>query len=438
LPVNYKNFTANKLNVNALVIGTNELWSAVGCPASAENQATAWDTTDNIGQIKQIGTCAGAVNTMNPNPNQVDLCYDCGGTSGKNRVVYGAQGSGGNNVIHVFDGTGLTRNCASSLTNSDTVSSRASLAYLGNSIDKFAIGRTGNDVLIVNNNDLCTVNTTITSAELGSSNFIRGIDVNVHNSQWMVYYGSAGTIAKVAVMDLSTLANLHSLQQTLTANGAGMETNSFFATDSNLTVLKNKVFVTDTTSTGRMWVLDAQGGSNIPAGETKVCIDSNGDRSIGGTDICFVDCNDDGFADSAEGTCGSNGTIGVTNILGQNATNIGFQWGCMFGVSSCTDQNPKTNGVGLVYLLILLILSYAFLVSIHYQALRLINKANVQVMDVLHINPIFLLVMLIVDVGIIWQFKWIDDLIFYSLVAISTVGIVAFGLYKKIVPSGGG
>jgi hypothetical protein len=41
-------------------------------------------------------------------------------------------------------------------------------------------------------------------------------------------------------------------------------------------------------------------------------------------------------------------------------------------------------------------------------------------------------------VGIIWKFGWIEDIIFYSLIVISTVGIVGFGLYRKIVPSGGG
>ena len=271
LPVNYKNYTVNKLDVNALVIGTNELWGAVNCAAGAEHQATAWTTSDNMNQTKQIGTCAGAVNTMNPAPNQVDLCYDCGGSSGMNRVVYGAIGSGGNNVLHVFDGTGLTRNCASSLTNSDTVFSRASIAYLGNSINKFAIARTGNDVLIINNNDLCTVYTTITSTELGSpANYIRGIDVNIHNGQWMVYHSSS-TLAKVAVMDLSSLSNLHNLVITLAGVGSGMETNSFFATDSSTLVIRNKVFETTTSDTARMWTLDDTGTNPSESSTTDFC-----------------------------------------------------------------------------------------------------------------------------------------------------------------------
>lgn len=172
-----------------------------------------------------------------------------------------------------------------------------------------------------------------------------------------------------------------------------------------------------------------QQGSGATSGDATVCIDTNLD---GITDLCFTDSNGDGIAD--------NGILGGLGAYrsNQNVTHLAFEWNCAFGIGSCTNTDPKTNGAGLFLLLIVVIISYAFLVAIHYQALHMINKANVQVMDILNINPILLLVVLIIDIGLTFYLGWIPDLIFYTIITVSVVGIVGFGLYKKIVPSSGG
>lgn len=163
-----------------------------------------------------------------------------------------------------------------------------------------------------------------------------------------------------------------------------------------------------------------------PTGAT-VCIDTTGDTQ---TDLCFTDTNGDGVADA--GPAGALGAL-RTNA---NITNLGFQWNCAIGIGSCTDANPKTNGVGLIYLLVLIILSYAFIVFIHYEAVRMVHKENVQVLDALSVNPWLLIIMLFIDIGITFFLGWIPDLIFYSSVAILVGGVAGFGLYKRFTSGG--
>lgn len=154
-----------------------------------------------------------------------------------------------------------------------------------------------------------------------------------------------------------------------------------------------------------------------------VCIDTGND---GITDVCFTDTNGDGVPDA-----GAGGALTALRT-GGNITQLGFSINCAFGIGSCTDQNPKTNGVGLVYFLVLLIISYACLVAIHIKAVQVVRKENVQVMDYLNINPLLLLVVLVVDLGITWQFQWIPDLLFYTIIVIMVAGIAGFAFYKKL------
>lgn len=166
--------------------------------------------------------------------------------------------------------------------------------------------------------------------------------------------------------------------------------------------------------------------SSLPPSSVEVCIDTN---LNGVVDLCFTDTNGDGVAD--------NGDLGSLGAFRSNAnfTQVGFQWFCAFGVGSCTDTNPKTNGVGLFYLMMLVVLSYAFLVFIHIMAITRLAKQQVQVMDMLHINPILLLVMMIIDLGITWKLGWVDDAIL-ALIVVAIAGMTTFGFLKKFGSGG--
>lgn len=158
--------------------------------------------------------------------------------------------------------------------------------------------------------------------------------------------------------------------------------------------------------------------------------DTDGDGIPNSTD---TDDDGDGIPDSSDNSPLGNTQADQTGTI----TDLGTQIFCTVGINkaACTNTDVKTNGVGLFYLTVLIILSYAFIVFIHYQAIKMINKQNIQVMDAVKVNPVLLLVMLIVDVGTAFYLAWIPDLIFYSTI-VTMVGLAGFGIYKQV--KGGG
>lgn len=163
--------------------------------------------------------------------------------------------------------------------------------------------------------------------------------------------------------------------------------------------------------------------SGVDFGSAEVCIDTTLDGIV---DLCFIDTNNDGVADN-----GSSGSLGAFNS-NANVTDMGTQWFCAFNLgNACNDSDVRTNGVGMFYLLVVIILSYAFLVAIHMKAVELAGKSNVTLVDSMKINPVLLLVMLFVDVGLTWYLQWIADIVFYSLVVVIIL-IGGFAIYSKV------
>jgi len=253
----------------------------------------------------------------------------------------------------------------------------------------------------------------ITDVTLGSTGFTLS-DIDVSTLRNEIY--AVGTNSQI--MTVNSTSMLKTWQYILpTASPLNVWGYTITNTSKVATVASNG-------ASTRIIILDSISGGQT--GST-VCIDTTGDTVA---DLCFTDTNGDGVADG-----GDIGSLGVYRS-NANITTFGSFILCGFGINSnaCTDDNPKTNGVGLIYLLVLIIWSYAFLVAIHYTAQTKIAHNNVQVMDVLHINPILLLVMLIIDVGITFYLGWIPDLIFYTTIVL-LVGLAGFGVYKKL---GGG
>lgn len=169
----------------------------------------------------------------------------------------------------------------------------------------------------------------------------------------------------------------------------------------------------------RVGILTLTGGAT---GTSQVCIDTD----LNGTlDLCFTDTNNDGVPD--------NGQLGALGAYRSNSnlTSFATSMFCAFGINTnaCINHDIKTNGAGLSLLAFLILVSYAFLVSIHHTTLHRQGE-TVQVMKTLNINPMLLLVMLVVDVGIAFYLGWIADLIFYTIIVVM-VGLAAFGLYRK-------
>lgn len=163
------------------------------------------------------------------------------------------------------------------------------------------------------------------------------------------------------------------------------------------------------------------GGSQ--SGST-VCIDTTGDTVA---DLCFTDTNGDGVADN-----GVSGSLGVYRS-NTNITSFGNDVFCAFGINqnACTNKDVKTNGVGGSLLAILILISYAFLVSIHIFAQQQLGKQGVVVMHALTIHAVLILVMLIIDTSVAFQLGWIDSVIYYTVIVVM-IGLAGFGFYRVV------
>ena len=187
------------------------------------------------------------------------------------------------------------------------------------------------------------------------------------------------------------------------------------------------IYSRDILSTGGTWV-DQSGDFAMLLTSTNdavdvSCIDTN---LNGDLDLCFTDTNGDGVPDN-----GQAGALGAFNS-NANVTQLGTQWFCAFNIGdACDNEDVKTNGVGVLYTLLIIIFSYALLVSIHIMAVRQLHKEQVQVMDMININPILLIIVLFLDVGFAWYLGFIADEIFYTAMVIP-LGLSALGIFKAI------
>lgn len=255
-------------------------------------------------------------------------CVSCGGSPTVNRVAVQMQGSGGQNVYHIWNTDTLGRICASSFTSS-TVSNANGLIYLGNTVNKFAMARDANDVITTSVSS-CTIVDTITSATMLTGNYIKELSVNTHNNEWYVYSKSASATAQASIMSLSTL---NSLTTTLGMAGASMIRHSMFSVNN-----QNKLFLVDSTTTARMYQLDTASGGNPPESDF-----------VGGVD-CSLPANAQTLLCRLH-TISANGTAlsGATESTTTSLNNLFIQAGLVE-----EGSDIQTNGVGYFIIAIML------------------------------------------------------------------------------------
>ena len=119
------------------------------------------------------------------------------------------------------------------------------------------------------------------------------------------------------------------------------------------------------------------------------------------------------------------GNVILDSIIGgvnpRNITATSGELFCSLGLTDCDNPDITTNGTGMFMLLIIVIVSYAFIIAIHHFAH----------VGIIHINPMFVLLIGIIDVTIAFFLGWIPDYIFYSVIVL-LVGLGGFGLYRII------
>lgn len=121
----------------------------------------------------------------------------------------------------------------------------------------------------------------------------------------------------------------------------------------------------------------------------------------------------------------ANGNVILDSVIGgvnpRNITDTSNDLFCSLGITDCDNTDITTNGTGMFMLLILIIISYAFVVAIHHFAHSPLSN----------INPMLVLLIGIVDITIAFFLGWIPDYIFYSVIVL-LIGLGGFGLYRII------
>jgi hypothetical protein len=143
--------------------------------------------------------------------------------------------------------------------------------------------------------------------------------------------------------------------------------------------------------------------------------------------VCSAFCETDGN----EGLLRCRLEAGSGNALSglvpanQNITSIGTTIGQGVGLIDPDNENPRTNGVGLFYMLITgSFFAIALMTTVHTLNMRGYISASVK-----EIDPIFWLFLVVATVSIAWYLDWIDDIIFAAM-TVGLAGLVAFGVLK--------
>ena len=424
-------------------IGTGGItvFIVVKCSANSERQLLHVGATQILGIGHTEGNCAGGMlNDLVAVTAIASNSYDGNRLNKRLLIMYGScpAGSCGKSYSpSTFAFTGLT--------SGNGFVGATVLTYMGGkgtsadatSNDRFAFGAVGSSnyyitstgpdsgyvytitasagqgtTACVNFNTGCFVD----SAKSGCSSEIRALDFDVVGNKTYVYCSSTQTLSKMVRMYWSS-PNYDDKIDEYQGNFAGQEPDSMAIDNEHHTVIVGYV-----NAQAKFFILE--GFTQAPSGPTTVCIDTNGDTT---TDVCFTDTNGDGVPDA-----GPAGALGAQRS-NANITSFGAQIYCAFGISAdaCTNKDARTNGVGLMYLFLIIIFSYAVLVTIHHEAQKYLGGKDVQVMDALKINPLLLVIMLIVDIGFTWYLHWISDIIFYTMVAVMA-GITTFGIYRQV------
>jgi hypothetical protein len=179
--------------------------------------------------------------------------------------------------------------------------------------------------------------------------------------------------------------------------------------------------VAERTSNG--WYHSTEGELQIIRGSNLVVFTVQ-DASGGTQEICYV-IQGTGQVFCKTYDLDENGNIILDSVIGgvnpRNITDTSGELFCALGLTDCDNPDITTNGTGMFMLLILLLVSYAFVVYIHHVGHKPIGD----------IHPMLVLLIGIIDVTIAFFLGWIPDYVFYSVIVLM-IGLGGFGLYKMI------
>lgn len=302
-----------------------------------------------------------------------------------------------------------------------------------NGIDWLVSGTTATNKFIKVDNS-CNLKTTYTINTITlTDNPIRSLGFSASRHE---IYAYAGASRNSLIVINATKIGATALQSWVNNIYQMSEDHTAFLYNGIMTSPTSQGMVAVGETTKLYWLYWVQSGSNGQSGGSSTRQETYTD-SNGNTCIDIYDTTGSIKLTTFCSNAGSGGHI-ATNTLrlvntGANVSNTGFVLGCGAGFISCTNANAQTNGVGLIILGIVILISYVFVVSIHYGVKHNLMKQNVVLQEVMRVDPFILIVMVFTDVAILWQVKLIPDIYFYSMVVL-IAGFTAFGIYRHTRP----
>jgi hypothetical protein len=343
-------------------------------------------------------------------------CRHCGGVITTTRILTVARAPADASRNIVLHNEALTEQASFSVTG------QMGSVAMANSDGAEYLGNTKNLFLVAQDSALRTISTTgvvanaFTYASVGLVNYVKGFDMDfTGNATYYIWHGSGSVLASITQMNLTSITTAI----------------DFDTSDASI----------GTTISG--WVDGGQGGNSIAVGQdfnsVLVLTDSNKARLYylnGFDDPADDDDEDPVDTGSTNGICnegtvldcvGGNNSVGglATLTSTYNITRIGNIIGQGIGIIDPSNDDIKTNGVGLIFMLIM----GTFFAGSMVATLSQLNTRGWINMSIKEIDPLFWLFLVVGVVSASFYFNWIPDLVFYGMM-VGIAGLVSIGILK--------
>lgn len=432
----YRNFTANAIDMQDALWGFDECNPAppnCGLGGITLYWSYANSTSLLIHLVKEGGTSLmGSVSTVSTvilfTSPIIDIsgCRHCGEVATNTRVfISNGHNTGVSREAVLYNGatmteigsyspTGISTSCTGSGVGG-TATNNGLSEYMGDTVNRFAYTTDTGIIFIGSSTGALSASDCQVSADFSIVNYPRDIEIDEDNNLWYLWHGSTQSLASITQFNL-TYASIDSevdfdvddvtISDTISGYIDGGQPFHSMGVGYNV----NSILLATDSTKGRMLYLDGFTGE-LAEGDTE--------GSTNGI------CNNGTVLDCVGGAGSIGGLANLSPTY--NITEIGTLLGQGVGLISEDNDNPKTNGIGLLYMLMM---GVFFAGSLVYTIATLNSKGWVN-MSVKEIDPLFWLFLVIGVVSASFYVGWIEDIIFYGMM-VGLAGLVSVGILKQL------
>lgn len=350
-------------------------------------------------------SCAGG--SASTRVSDITGCRHCNNSSTTTRImVSSTQTIASNRMVTIFTDTGAQQcgGTGTSMGVSQSIVGTGKAEYLGNVKNLFVMG-TQDEVVTVNPSS-CASATQYTYASQGLVNYVKGIAVDFEDSVYYLHHGtsaSKSSVTKMNITSFTTSVNFDAtIGDTITGWVDGGFTGDQIATASDDNEGLNNDFSTDDWNT--LLIADNTAKARIiyPDGFVGVIPDSPSG----------IDCSLPENANILICRLGGNSTtVGTGQLVGEGIADLA----CNVVFADCTDDNPQTNGIGLlIFIASIFVIVGMFFYTIGKEAFHM---------------PIFIWIIIIISLSAFFTIAGLIDPIF---LVVSIIAIIALAVPKII------